>query len=132
MTGFVVRNVGSNGCFLGYISQTDPKGKLPIWLVNTITQKFAPKVVKQLKKAAEGYDRWKEQQMYPNLKPWVYPELTLKAPRISINEVCLNLLKSTWIAEFNAFVQFFFFFGIVEVPASYQFDKRILEKQQKL
>lgn len=94
MTGFVVRSVGSNGCFLGYISQTDPKGKLPIWLVNKITQKFAPKVVKQLKKAAEGYDSWKERQMYPNQKPWIYPELTLKSPRISLNEVCVLLESS--------------------------------------
>ncbi|XP_066247721.1 START domain-containing protein 10-like isoform X1 [Euwallacea similis] len=83
LTGFIVRN-RHPGCFLGYISQTDPKGKLPSWLVNKITQKFAPKVVKQLKKAAEGYEHWKALQPNPKNKPWIYPELTLENPRISI------------------------------------------------
>jgi len=75
------------GCFLGYISQTDPKGKLPSWLVNKITQKFAPKVVKQLKRAAEGYESWKERQSDPRNKPWICPELTLMRPRIKISDV---------------------------------------------
>lgn len=77
------------GSFLGYVSQTDPKGKLPPWLVNKITQKFAPKVVKQLQKAAEGYDRWKSNQNQPLFKPWTYPEQTLESPRIRIKDVRL-------------------------------------------
>ncbi|XP_057667300.1 START domain-containing protein 10-like isoform X1 [Diorhabda carinulata] len=89
LTGFVIRD-GSNGCFLGYVSQTDPRGKLPPWLVNKITQKFAPKVVKQLKKAAEGYELWKSSQENPGYKPWVYPEQTLDSPRISISD-CLDI-----------------------------------------
>lgn len=86
LTGFVVR-YHERGCFLGYISQTDPRGKLPIWLVNKITQKFAPKVVKQLKKAAEGYESWKVSQKDPLRKPWIYPELTLLSAKISTNDV---------------------------------------------
>ncbi|XP_063922190.1 START domain-containing protein 10-like [Zophobas morio] len=85
LTGFVVR-YHERGCFLGYISQTDPRGKLPIWLVNKITQKFAPKVVKQLKKAAEGYESWKVSQKDPLRKPWIYPELTLLSAKISTND----------------------------------------------
>ncbi|KAJ8917663.1 hypothetical protein NQ315_005110 [Exocentrus adspersus] len=83
LTGFVIRSLGDS-CFLGYVSQTDPRGKLPPWLVNKITQKFAPKVVKTLKKAAENYESWKAAQKDPTLKPWVYPELTLLSPRVSI------------------------------------------------
>lgn len=86
LTGFVIRRL-NKGCFLGYISQTDPRGKLPPWLVNKITQKFAPRVVKQLLKAAEGYESWKCCQRNPNYKPWVYPEQTLDSPRISITDV---------------------------------------------
>ncbi|XP_019763057.1 START domain-containing protein 10 isoform X2 [Dendroctonus ponderosae] len=87
LTGFVVRKSGP-GCFLGYISQTDPKGKLPTWLVNKITQKFAPRVAKQLKRAAEGYEDWKAQQPDPKDKPWIYAEFTF--PRISVAD-CINL-----------------------------------------
>lgn len=86
MTGFVIRRL-DNGSFLGYISQTDPRGKLPPWLVNKITQKFAPKVVKQLLKASEGYETWKGSQGDPNCKPWVYPEQMFKANRIKIEDV---------------------------------------------
>ncbi|KAJ8968680.1 hypothetical protein NQ317_003910 [Molorchus minor] len=85
LTGFVIRLYGK-GSFLGYVSQTDPRGKLPPWLVNKITQKFAPKVVKQIKKAAEGYECWKASQTDPMFKPWIFPELTLMSPRISISE----------------------------------------------
>lgn len=88
LTGFVVRKHGA-GAFIGYISQTDPRGKLPPWLVNKVTQKFAPKVVKQLRKAAEGYELWKVAQADPHYKPWVYPEQTILLPRISINDVSI-------------------------------------------
>nr|XP_008197607.2 PREDICTED: PCTP-like protein isoform X1 [Tribolium castaneum] len=96
LTGFVVRPV-EKGCFLGYISQTDPRGKLPIWLVNKITQKFAPKVVKQLKKAGEGYEYWKSRQKNPLDKPWVYPELTLLAPKVSISD-CVPTSSDTTLS----------------------------------
>ncbi|KAF4524000.1 hypothetical protein B566_EDAN013842 [Ephemera danica] len=45
ITGFVIRSDGASGCSLGYVSQTDPKGTLPSWLVNKVTQIFAPKCV---------------------------------------------------------------------------------------
>ncbi|CAG9760476.1 unnamed protein product [Ceutorhynchus assimilis] len=94
MTGFVIRKC-EHGCFLGYISQTDPKGKLPTWLVNKITQKFAPKVVKQLKKAAEGYEAWKAEQSDPADKPWIYPELTIgRLSRIKATD-CIDIEASS-------------------------------------
>jgi hypothetical protein len=98
LTGFVVRPTG-NGCFLGYVSQTDPRGKLPIWLVNKITQKFAPKVVKQLKKAAEGYECWKESQREPLRKPWIFPELTLGAPKISTSDCVPSISSMTTLDD---------------------------------
>lgn len=39
-------NSHTGGCNLGYISQTDPQGTLPPWLVNRVTQIFGPKVNK--------------------------------------------------------------------------------------
>lgn len=84
LTGFVLR-ITPTGCFMGYVSQTDPRGKLPPWLVNKITQKFAPRVVKQLRKAADGYESWKSAQKVPSLKPWLNPE-QIMSPRINISD----------------------------------------------
>lgn len=86
ITGFVVRPK-DHGTFLGYITQTDPKGKLPSWLINKLTQKFAPKAIRKLEKAAEGYTNWKQLQPNPNFKPWIYPEQTLLSKRINVAEV---------------------------------------------
>ncbi|XP_017781765.1 PREDICTED: PCTP-like protein isoform X2 [Nicrophorus vespilloides] len=85
LTGFVIRPL-ERGCFLGYITQTDPKGKLPSWLINKLTQKFAPKVVKKLEKAAEGYEIWKRSQCNPQYKPWIYPEQTLLSKRVCVSD----------------------------------------------
>ncbi|XP_044753381.1 START domain-containing protein 10-like isoform X2 [Coccinella septempunctata] len=77
LTGFVIRTM-DNGCSFGYVTQTDPRGKLPPWLVDKITKKFAPKMITKLKKAAENYEQWKLNQKNPDFKPWVYPELTVE------------------------------------------------------
>lgn len=78
---------------MGYVSHTDPRGKLPPWLVNKITQIFAPKMVKQLRKAVEGYNNWKVRQTNPDFKPWTYPEQMILAPRISITDVNKSLTR---------------------------------------
>lgn len=47
-TGYIVRpSRNGDGSELGYVSHTDPHGKLPVWLVNKVTQIFAPKVKKE-------------------------------------------------------------------------------------
>ncbi|XP_063240948.1 START domain-containing protein 10-like isoform X1 [Bacillus rossius redtenbacheri] len=84
LTGFLVRSAGEGGCDLGYVSQTDPQGTLPPWIVNRITQIFAPKMVKKLLKASRGYPGWK-QQNNPNWKPWHFPE-QITMPRISVQD----------------------------------------------
>lgn len=45
ITGYLIRSYPKiPGSVLGYISQTDPQGTLPPWLVNRVTQIFGPKV----------------------------------------------------------------------------------------
>ncbi|KAL1139479.1 hypothetical protein AAG570_006463 [Ranatra chinensis] len=88
LTGFLIRMLGGDrGCTLGYISQTDPQGTLPPWLVNRVTQIFGPKMVKNLQKACLGYIEWKMKNN-PNFKPWHYPE-QITSPRINIKDVSL-------------------------------------------
>ncbi|KAK9508225.1 hypothetical protein O3M35_007933 [Rhynocoris fuscipes] len=90
LTGFLVRvNNQSGGCNLGYISQTDPQGTLPPWLVNRVTQIFGPKMVKSLQKATLGYLDWKSRNN-PNWKPWHYPE-QICSPRLNIVDVSIFL-----------------------------------------
>ncbi|XP_071561047.1 START domain-containing protein 10-like isoform X1 [Temnothorax nylanderi] len=85
LTGYIVRpSRNGDGSELGYVSHTDPHGKLPVWLVNKVTQIFAPKMVKRLHKASVGYPSWKVLNN-PNFKPWHYPE-QIMAPRIRIEE----------------------------------------------
>lgn len=104
LTGYIVRpSRNGDGSELGYVSHTDPHGKLPVWLVNKITQIFAPKMVKRLHKASVGYPSWKILNN-PNYKPWHYPE-QIMAPRIRIEE-CIKSVeeknsKYNYVDEFE-------------------------------
>lgn len=93
----MIRDNEPTGCFLGYVSQTDPQGKLPPWLVNKVTQIFGPKLVKKLYKAAKNYDTWKTAQDKPSLKPWYYPE-QIQSPRINIRD-CVKTKNAKYEEE---------------------------------
>lgn len=94
LTGFLVRELDNGGCNLGYISQTDPKGTLPPWLVNRVTQIFGPKMVKSLQKATLGYLDWKTKNQ-PNHKPWHFPE-QMRSPRLNIDECVMSPLEKKY------------------------------------
>ncbi|XP_014273438.1 START domain-containing protein 10 [Halyomorpha halys] len=94
LTGFLVRETEGGGCNLGYISQTDPRGTLPPWLVNKVTQIFGPKMVKSLQKATLGYNEWKSINN-PNWKPWHFPE-QMRAPRLDINECVMSAAEKKY------------------------------------
>lgn len=70
---------------MGYIAHCDPQGTLPPWLVNKVTHSLGPRMVKDLRKAASGYKKWKGTQPH-NRKPWRFPEEMI-SPRISISDV---------------------------------------------
>jgi len=91
ITGFLIQPLKGGGCSVGYVSHSHPGGTLPSWLVNKVTQIFAPKMVKQLHKAAVQYEEWKSKSERPNWKPWVYPE-QMEGPRVKI-EKCVPLSK---------------------------------------
>lgn len=85
ITGFVIRSQGNGRCFLGYVAHCDPQGKLPPWLVNKVTHTVGPRMVKDLRKASEGYVLWKTNQPH-NRKPWRFPE-EITCPRIFLDDV---------------------------------------------
>ncbi|CAJ1058800.1 LOW QUALITY PROTEIN: START domain containing 14 [Xyrichtys novacula] len=73
LTGYLIRPTGPNSCIFIYLSQADPKGALPKWVVNRVSQALAPKVMRCVHKAGQDYPEWKRQNS-PDHKPWLYPE----------------------------------------------------------
>ncbi|XP_076468257.1 START domain-containing protein 10-like [Babylonia areolata] len=73
LTGYLVRHVDHKSCQLTYVSQCDPKGNLPAWVINKLTKIMAPKVTNRLYKAAKNYPAWKSKNQ-PEFKPWLFPE----------------------------------------------------------
>lgn len=91
ITGFVIRTQENGGCYLGYVAHCDPQGKLPPWLVNKVTHTVGPRMVKDLRKASEGYVLWKTSQPH-NRKPWRFPE-EINCPRIFLDDVSVYVYK---------------------------------------
>ncbi|XP_013403609.1 START domain-containing protein 10-like [Lingula anatina] len=87
LTGYVMRPLESNskGCQLYYVTQCDPKGKLPSWGVNKLTTMLAPKIIQRLQKAAKNYESWKSKNN-PSFKPWIYPE-QITIPRLNYDHI---------------------------------------------
>ncbi|KAF7228497.1 START domain containing 14 [Nothobranchius furzeri] len=73
LTGYLIKPTGPNSCTFIYLSQADPKGSLPKWVVNKASQVLAPRVMMSVHKAGQNYPAWKQQNS-PNLKPWLHPE----------------------------------------------------------
>lgn len=73
LTGYYIKATGPDSCTFIYLSQADPKGSLPTWVVNKASQVLAPRVLKSVHKAGQNYPGWKKQNS-PDLKPWLHPE----------------------------------------------------------
>ncbi|XP_026213107.1 START domain containing 14 [Anabas testudineus] len=75
ITGYYIKPTGPNSCTFIYLSQADPKGALPKWVVNKSTQVLAPRVMRSVHKAGQDYPAWKQKaENLPWKKPWLYPE----------------------------------------------------------
>nr|ACO10316.1 PCTP-like protein [Caligus rogercresseyi] len=69
LTGFLITPLGRTGCTVGYVTHSNPKGKVPNWLSNKLSTTLAPKLVKKIHKACLKYDKWKAGHN-PEWKPW--------------------------------------------------------------
>ncbi|CAM9447768.1 START domain-containing protein 10-like [Lethenteron reissneri] len=92
LTGYLVRSHGNNGCTLIYLTQLDPKGSLPKWVVNRASQMLAPKAMKRIHKACVKYPAWKRRHE-PQHKPWLYPEQS-NLPSVRLAELALQRCDS--------------------------------------
>ncbi|XP_019390919.1 PREDICTED: PCTP-like protein [Crocodylus porosus] len=87
-TGYLIKSNGANSCILYYLTQVDPRGSLPKWVVNKVSQFVAPKAMKRIYKAGLKYPEWKRKHN-PSFKPWVYPEQNT-LPSVSLDELSLQ------------------------------------------
>ena len=85
LSGFLIRPTHKNGCEVGYVTHTNPRGKIPPWLTNKISSSVAPKMLQRLHKACLAYPDWKSKHR-PNFKYWLNPE-QMTSPRITLSDV---------------------------------------------
>lgn len=88
LTGFHIKAT-IEGCELGYVTHTNPKGNLPTWVSNKLSSTFAPKLIRRLHKACLNYETWKAGQRGTlAAKPWLQPE-HIHSPRILLQDCAL-------------------------------------------
>ncbi|XP_070300761.1 START domain-containing protein 10 [Salvelinus sp. IW2-2015] len=92
LTGYLIQSNGASSSTLYYLTQVDPKGSLPKWVVNRASQFVAPKAMKKIYKACQKYPEWKRKHN-PNLKPWIYPEQNT-LPCINVADLVLQRADS--------------------------------------
>ena len=76
--------LSGTGCDVGYVTHTNPKGRLPSWVINKLSASIAPKFVKWLHKASIAYPEWKKKNE-PDMKWWNHPE-QITSPKVNIEE----------------------------------------------
>lgn len=73
LTGYHIKPLKGDQTEFTYLTQFDPRGSLPKWVVNTITQLFTPKAIQRIHKASRRYPAWKAKNNVRH-KPWLFPE----------------------------------------------------------
>ncbi|XP_030068531.1 START domain-containing protein 10-like [Microcaecilia unicolor] len=87
-TGYLIKASGPSSCILYYLTQVDPRGSLPKWVVNKVSQFVAPKAMKKIYKAGLKYTEWKRKHN-PEFKPWLYPEQNT-LPSVDLAELAIQ------------------------------------------
>uniref|UniRef100_H3CBW7 START domain-containing protein 10 n=2 Tax=Tetraodon nigroviridis TaxID=99883 RepID=H3CBW7_TETNG len=92
LTGYLIQASGAACSTLYYLTQVDPRGSLPKWVVNRVSQFVAPKAMRRIYKASLKYPEWKRRHS-PGLKPWRFPEQS-QLPSIRVTELQLQRAES--------------------------------------
>uniref|UniRef100_A0AC34QHU4 START domain-containing protein n=1 Tax=Panagrolaimus sp. JU765 TaxID=591449 RepID=A0AC34QHU4_9BILA len=85
LTAYFVRTLDEKSCEITYVTHSDPKGRLPVWLINKMTKVVAPKALKKLHKACSNYPLWKSKHQ-PQWKPWIFPHQLQNAVRVDLKQ----------------------------------------------
>ncbi|RNA17048.1 hypothetical protein BpHYR1_037335 [Brachionus plicatilis] len=85
ITATVIKPTSPKSCILYYVTQSDPGGSFPVWVVNSATRVFAPKFMKKIYKASLKYEKWKAKHN-PGFMPWVNPD-QFSVARIDWNDI---------------------------------------------
>ncbi|TNN16733.1 START domain-containing protein [Schistosoma japonicum] len=88
INAYIIRVLSTHSCEMTYVTNCDPRGKIPIWVINKATQFMAPRAIQILYKASTKYNTWKKSN-HPDRKPWLYPE------QINLPILCWGDLETT-------------------------------------
>ncbi|ESL10493.1 hypothetical protein TRSC58_01774 [Trypanosoma rangeli SC58] len=55
LTGYLIQPLGSDGCVLTYITQSDPRGSIPHGIINLTVTRLVPKVLTKLESSTRDY-----------------------------------------------------------------------------
>ncbi|KAL3067664.1 hypothetical protein OYC64_022122, partial [Pagothenia borchgrevinki] len=92
LTGYLIQSNGPSSSTLYYLTQMDPKGSLPKWVVNRASQLVAPKAMRRIYKASLKYPDWKRRHG-PGLRPWLFPDQSV-LPGVSSERLSLQRCDS--------------------------------------
>ncbi|XP_068460316.1 START domain-containing protein 10 [Clinocottus analis] len=92
LTGYLIQSNGASCSTLYYLTQMDPRGSLPKWVVNRVSQFVAPKAMRKIYKASLKYPDWKRKHN-PGLKPWMFPEQNV-LPCVSVSALSVQRADS--------------------------------------
>ena len=68
ITGYYMTDT-QDGCSYTYLSHSDPKVAIPMWLCNKVGIYVAPGVFRKVQSAVNSYEDWKRDHR-PEFKPW--------------------------------------------------------------
>lgn len=85
-TGNVVRWSDSH-VELIYVTQSDLRGWIPAWVVNTVTGSVAPDMITKMVAAAKGYDAWLAQNKLTEAFERLHPDKDPDNVQLDINEI---------------------------------------------
>uniref|UniRef100_A0A665UKI5 START domain-containing protein 10 n=3 Tax=Echeneis naucrates TaxID=173247 RepID=A0A665UKI5_ECHNA len=92
LTGYLIQSDGASCSTLYYLTQVDPRGSLPKWVVNRVSQFVGPKAMRKIYKASLKYPDWKRKHD-PWVKPWMFPEQNM-LQNISASDLTLQRVES--------------------------------------
>ncbi|RNF08062.1 uncharacterized protein Tco025E_07231 [Trypanosoma conorhini] len=77
LTGYLIQPLGSDGCVLTYVTQSDPRGSIPHGIINFTATRLVPKVLTKLEASTRDYPAYVRQNhtVPREALPWRTPKV---------------------------------------------------------